>query len=173
MCLQAGGIFSLADACLHDQIFHLVSQPSPAPPQCPRRPCRGCLATLDFFWDIGLCLGLCLSNICGGYLLPALHLPCHQVYLPNDGALSYTLSVFLRSSPRLLLLASALSCFSLLAIGLALNAALTSTNAPTTSVSLALKYTLPILTLGVLAIVVRRALAKVQEKGGKRIKTKV
>ena len=82
-------------------------------------------------------------------------------------------SVFLRSSPRLLLLASALSCFSLLAIGLALNAALTSTNAPTTSVSLVLKYTLAILTLGVLAIVVRRALAKVQEKGGKRIKTKV
>ena len=99
MCLQAGGIFSLADACLHDQIFHLVSQPSPAPPQCPRRLCRGCLATLDFFRDIGLCLGLCLSNICGGYLLPALHLPCHQVYLPNDGSLSYTFICFSQVLP--------------------------------------------------------------------------
>ena len=39
--------------------------------------------------------------------------------------------------------------------------------------SLLLKYTLGLVTLGVLVIVVRKALAEVQEKGGKRIKTKV
>merc|ERR1711934_228513 len=81
--------------------------------------------------------------------------------------------IVIRSSPRLLLLALALSCFSILAIGLALNSTLTSANTSTASVPLALKYTLSILALGILAIVVRRGLVNVQEKGGKRIKTKV
>ena len=37
----------------------------------------------------------------------------------------------------------------------------------------ALKYTLVLLTIGALAIFVKKALVTVQEEGGKRIKTKV
>merc|ERR1719342_553944 len=62
---------------------------------------------------------------------------------------------------------------SLIGIVLAFSFVSPSANAFTLSLSLALKYALALLTLGILAIIVRKALAKMHEEGGNRIKTKV
>merc|ERR1712192_39896 len=96
---------------------------------------------------------------------------------PTSEEFIYTLRRFfflISSSPRLLLLALALSCLSLIGIVVAFNSTLPSfNNASTPPMNKALKYTLVLLTLGVLAILVRKAVVTVQEEGGKRIKTKV
>merc|ERR1719376_1078580 len=97
---------------------------------------------------------------------------------PTSEEFIYTLRRFfflISSSPRLLLLALALSCLSLIGIVVAFNSTLPSFNSsPTTPpMNKALKYTLVLLTVGALAILVKKAFARVQEEGGKRIKTKV
>merc|ERR1719370_1757 len=95
---------------------------------------------------------------------------------PPSEEFVYTLRRFfflISSSPRLLLLALALSCLSLIVIVVAFNLALPSFNASTPPMNKAFKYTLVLLTIGALAILVKKALVTVQKEGGKRIKTKV
>merc|ERR1719295_802181 len=100
----------------------------------------------------------------------------HRITPLSSADVVYTLRRFffvISSSPRLLLFALVLSCFSLIGIVLAFSFVSPSANAFTLSLSLALKYALALLTLSILAIIVRKALAKMHEEGGNRIKTKV
>merc|ERR1712181_40183 len=88
---------------------------------------------------------------------------------PKSEEFIYTLRRFfflISSSPRLLLLALALSCLSLIGIVVAFNSTLPSFNASTPPMNKPLKYTLVLLTLGALAILVKKAFARVQEEGG-------
>merc|ERR1712192_172442 len=83
---------------------------------------------------------------------------------PTSQEFIYTLRRFfflISSSPRLLLLALALSCLSLIGIVVAFNSTLPSYNATSTPMNKPLKYTLVLLTLGALAILVKKAFARV------------